>query len=430
MYIIFLIFELINFHSVLTFQDSLLTEAKHNINSNNEIKVKEIGQLWNVVLKYPDSKYAKKTLRLIIKYYEDKKQYGLAGRYLEDFYLRYPEDTLSINALYNAGVMYEKEEQYFEAIRIYNKVQKEYPQTEYAEKSWYSIKFLEFLVVVRSRLSGEILWRISQLIMGSIFYGDRFRYFAENTYFRFFEIFIFFIILGLSYTVYIGRKTHKKYKFWSRKDTGFLLYSLLTLFLFIILVIPDCEFLFGCFRKHTNLFQHLFLMIFAFFIFCWVQEGAKDFFYISPKKIGITISILIIGGIIVLLIPIIDIFLDKFGLSFYPIVKFKLYRGAVPSELTVLGIIQGCICAPFCEELVYRGILYNSIKEKNGKLYAIILSSLLWGILHTFNNNHFILSFAYGIILSIIFEKTRSISASILAHSCINTVIYFISLNW
>ena len=70
--------------------------------------------------------------------------------------------------------------------------------------------------------------------------------------------------------------------------------------------------------------------------------------------------------------------------------------------------------APILEELIFRGLILNSLKIY-GKWFAIIISSILFGILHinfiqTFN------AFVMGIILGTIAIKTNSLIPSILIH--------------
>lgn len=49
------------------------------------------------------------------------------------------------------------------------------------------------------------------------------------------------------------------------------------------------------------------------------------------------------------------------------------------SPLSIIGIV---IVAPIAEELIFRGILFNFLRKRMKLPYAIIISSIAFGILH------------------------------------------------
>lgn len=67
----------------------------------------------------------------------------------------------------------------------------------------------------------------------------------------------------------------------------------------------------------------------------------------------------------------------------------------------------------FNEELIFRGLLMNTIASKKGPLAGIIFNALFFGILHLLNPSVTFLSFAniilFGLLFSLIFYKTNSI---------------------
>ncbi len=81
-------------------------------------------------------------------------------------------------------------------------------------------------------------------------------------------------------------------------------------------------------------------------------------------------------------------------------------------------IIVGLIPA-ICEEIIFRGILFHGYKKRN-PLKAMILSSLLFGVVHL-NINQFLYAFVMGMIFCLMVYATGSIVSSIIAHFVFNT---------
>ena len=70
---------------------------------------------------------------------------------------------------------------------------------------------------------------------------------------------------------------------------------------------------------------------------------------------------------------------------------------ATASSTTLFMLLYTIIVAPVVEELIYRGIVLVSI-EKFGKVYAIMISALLFGLMHG-NIPQSIFAFIVGIVL-------------------------------
>ncbi|KEH93816.1 CPBP family intramembrane glutamic endopeptidase [Clostridium novyi] len=78
------------------------------------------------------------------------------------------------------------------------------------------------------------------------------------------------------------------------------------------------------------------------------------------------------------------------------------------------------ILAPIIEELVFRGIILNRLKMRWGIGSAIIVSSILFGVLHI--NLAVIGAFLFGVMMCIVYMKTRNIFVTMLIH-CINNFL-------
>ncbi len=77
------------------------------------------------------------------------------------------------------------------------------------------------------------------------------------------------------------------------------------------------------------------------------------------------------------------------------------------------------VAAPLVEEIVFRGFLYPLLKKYTGLWFALISSSLLFGIIHV-SLVPFIPLAIFGAVLVLLYEYTRTIWAPIIAHAIFN----------
>ena len=95
-------------------------------------------------------------------------------------------------------------------------------------------------------------------------------------------------------------------------------------------------------------------------------------------------------------------------------------------ELSSVPILVSLICSgiigPILEELIYRGIVYNKLKEFNNKKYSIILTSLIFALFHN-NLVNAIYAFIVSFIFIYLYEKNKSLKAPIIMHISLNTTI-------
>lgn len=78
------------------------------------------------------------------------------------------------------------------------------------------------------------------------------------------------------------------------------------------------------------------------------------------------------------------------------------------------------VFGPFCEEFVFRGLIYHGYKKSGNTLGAILLSSLLFGLMHL-NINQAIYAFVIGILLALLVEATGSLWSSVFCHMVFNS---------
>ena len=84
----------------------------------------------------------------------------------------------------------------------------------------------------------------------------------------------------------------------------------------------------------------------------------------------------------------------------------------------LIAIFAAAVVPAICEEMMYRGIIYNEYHKKSPRM-AIVFSALLFGLLHG-NLNQFSYAFVIGLIFCLMNEATDSILASVIMHFVIN----------
>lgn len=96
---------------------------------------------------------------------------------------------------------------------------------------------------------------------------------------------------------------------------------------------------------------------------------------------------------------------------------------SLPWLITAFGLV---ILAPIVEELFIRGVLYGFLRSKWGVRAGILVSSLIFALLHGFSLILFP-TFIAGVVFAILYERTGSLAPCIIAHSTFNLVAVVVS---
>lgn len=90
-------------------------------------------------------------------------------------------------------------------------------------------------------------------------------------------------------------------------------------------------------------------------------------------------------------------------------------RMPFPIMIFLMGIY-----GPFCEEFVFRGVIYRGYKNSGPVFWSIFWSALLFGLMHL-NFNQAAYAIAIGIMFALLVEATGSLWSSAIAHMVFNS---------
>lgn len=94
-------------------------------------------------------------------------------------------------------------------------------------------------------------------------------------------------------------------------------------------------------------------------------------------------------------------------------------NSSLPIFYLILNAFSLVVVAPIAEEFIFRGILLHRWAAKWGVSSAILVSSILFGLLHI---NPFGLS-VFGIVMALLYLRSRTIIVPIIAHSLNNACV-------
>lgn len=98
-----------------------------------------------------------------------------------------------------------------------------------------------------------------------------------------------------------------------------------------------------------------------------------------------------------------------------------IFRDLITGQPLVISLIHIGLIAGIFEELFFRGLILDGFNRNYSKKKAIIISSLLFGLIHL-NPWQFVVGFLIGLVLAWILIETRSILLCIYIHFLYNAI--------
>ena len=175
-----------------------------------------------------------------------------------------------------------------------------------------------------------------------------------------------------------------------------------------------------CFSGATNI-----IAVIIAFIPILIYRRKKFFQYdLKMENKKFTLKTVIVGFIILLSVnSILGLFAEGLELGLNTIglsANSALKDLDILNQSTVSMIMYTCLIAPIFEEFIYRGAVLRSL-EKYGRQFAILISAVLFGMMHG-NFYQIFMAIAVGIILGYLATE-YSIKLTIILHIINNTFV-------
>lgn len=190
-------------------------------------------------------------------------------------------------------------------------------------------------------------------------------------------------------------------------------------------IVKTCEYQEGLNNFINSKLLLITIIVFLIFlpILCLAYKKYRRHKYIS----GYGIESILIGVSIALI----------FNITLYNINKVFDFTNRFDKMTIPFYVVLICtgILGPILEEILFRGIVYNKLKEFNTNMTAIIICSILFGLFHMDIING-IYGFGISFMLIYLYEKHNTLYAPILLHIALNVtgllVVKFgiLSITW
>jgi membrane protease YdiL (CAAX protease family) len=177
-------------------------------------------------------------------------------------------------------------------------------------------------------------------------------------------------------------------------------------------------------------FQGMGLILVALFLW-WERITWNEAFGLRNSSPGRVIGLGIIAGILVLptawaLQQLSVTVLSHFEVDSAPqeiIQKLQTGRETVPHQ--AYFFVVAVIGAPLIEEILFRGIIYPTVKQLGFPKLAFWGTTLLWAATHV-NSQAFLPLVFFGVALTMLYDETDNLLTPIIAHSCFNAANFLL----
>ncbi|OOG25388.1 hypothetical protein B1C78_06625 [Thioalkalivibrio denitrificans] len=106
--------------------------------------------------------------------------------------------------------------------------------------------------------------------------------------------------------------------------------------------------------------------------------------------------------------------------SLYPLI-YVSSDGSIPVWANLLSLVSLVVLAPLIEEMLFRGYLLHRLAQKLGLWAGVLVSSVLFGAVHPDPLAAAVMGFG----MAVLYLKTQTLWAPILAHALYNLIVWF-----
>jgi membrane protease YdiL (CAAX protease family) len=215
----------------------------------------------------------------------------------------------------------------------------------------------------------------------------------------------------------LGRENNRRFPGWMDllSTAGVFLFSILASSLVMLLMMrgrgvealsPDITFV--CYLVQM-------LPVVAFILFLRHRAGRGSGLRLGIRGVNLP---MVLWGVLLLLASgvVIEPLLELFPTEPYDGVKDAIGLGG-------WAILSTVVAAPILEEVLFRGLIFESCRERFGGGSAVLISALLFGLIHIVPVQ-MINAFVVGLILGYVYLKTNSLLSVIILHAINNAIAY------
>ncbi|RBP00831.1 CPBP family intramembrane glutamic endopeptidase [Rossellomorea aquimaris] len=152
----------------------------------------------------------------------------------------------------------------------------------------------------------------------------------------------------------------------------------------------------------------------------WSEVGVKSF-SVKDWKIIITYSVILLVGAVIIVV------LTSFIGNSWENSKTEAMQQDATIFTIMIAFISAAIISPIYEEIFYRGFLYRWLRTRIGFTGALILSSLIFTIIHIPTYNVMPVNFFSGVLFALAYERTHSIWPAVLVHGITNGMMVLLT---
>lgn len=144
----------------------------------------------------------------------------------------------------------------------------------------------------------------------------------------------------------------------------------------------------------------------------FIDDAKNIFSIVSAKSILTTVLVNVFFSYGMLYL---SIFAVKYIPGFDSLIGWFMAPIIVTNSLMGLGgILSTIIVSPISEELLFRGVFLNRLKLVVPTSFAVAITSILFGSLHSYGS--IISAIVFGVCMCILYLKTKNILVCIFAH--------------
>lgn len=134
------------------------------------------------------------------------------------------------------------------------------------------------------------------------------------------------------------------------------------------------------------------------------------------RKIKIS-SILMIILFTYLMLPITTV-INAVSMLFVDNTVTQMSGAVLQMPMALMVLLMG-VLGPLSEEMIFRGMVFGGYKKSGNTVKAIILSALLFGLMHM-NFNQAAYAIFLGVVMAVLVEATGSLWGSVVFHMTVN----------